>query len=99
MSSELWQKIESLFHAALELDVSRRAAFVAEACKGDEDLRRRVEVLLAAEAADDGDLDRPAWDGASGAGEDSAAAVFIPGTQLGPYQVAGLLGAGGMGRV
>src|SRR5262245_55503117 len=66
---------------------------------GDEDLRRRVEALLAAAEGDEGGLDRPAWDDASSGDEDPTSAVLLPGTRLGPYQIDGLAGQGGMGRV
>jgi eukaryotic-like serine/threonine-protein kinase len=47
MDPERWKQVEELYHAALECEESRRAAFLAEACAGDEGLRRRVELLLA----------------------------------------------------
>ena len=47
MSSERWHQIEDLYHAALERDPGRRAGFLAEACRDDEELRREVESLLA----------------------------------------------------
>lgn len=43
---ERWQEIERLYHAARELDKTARAAFLAQACDGDDDLRREVERLL-----------------------------------------------------
>jgi serine/threonine-protein kinase len=36
---ERWQKLEELFHAALEHEPSTRAPFLDEACAGDESLR------------------------------------------------------------
>jgi len=55
------EKIEALFHAALEHDPAMRPAFLAEACVGDPELRREVESLLAALGEAPGFLDRPAW--------------------------------------
>jgi len=49
MDAERWRKIEQLYHAALECEPSERAAFLQQACAGDEELRRRVESLLARE--------------------------------------------------
>ena len=40
------QKIEAVFHAALELPASERRAFLDRACAGDPDLLREVESLL-----------------------------------------------------
>src|SRR5262245_60669476 len=42
------QQIEALFHAALEREPSERAAFLAEACAGDQSLLDAVNDLLAA---------------------------------------------------
>jgi serine/threonine protein kinase/Tol biopolymer transport system component len=59
MAPERWQKIERLYHSALECAPESRAAFLKEATGGDEDLRREVVSLL--EQSDEGMLDRPAW--------------------------------------
>ena len=37
MTPERYQKIGELYHAALEQHAERRAAFVREACAGDEE--------------------------------------------------------------
>src|SRR5262249_30548382 len=42
------QKIEALFHAALEREPAERAAFLAEACADDQSLLEAVKALLAA---------------------------------------------------
>ena len=49
MKPELWEQIAQLHRAALEIEKGDRAAFVTEACAGDELLRREVESLLALE--------------------------------------------------
>jgi len=73
-----------------------RAIYVGEACGDDSGLRSEVEALLAA----DNQLaliDEPAVAAvAQGLAKDRAAIV---GRRLGPYEVVGLLGAGGMGEV
>ncbi len=46
MEPERWQKVEQLYHAALERGESERAAFLEEACGGDEGLRHEVKSLL-----------------------------------------------------
>jgi len=48
---EKWRQIDELFHAAAECPPHERAAFLDEACGGDEELRREVESLLAADSA------------------------------------------------
>jgi hypothetical protein len=47
MDAEWWRKIEQLYHAALEREASERLAFLQQACADDEELRRKVEALLA----------------------------------------------------
>src|SRR5262245_14598945 len=52
--------VEDVFLAALERGTTEeRAAFLAEACKGDPDLRRRVERLLQAHPKAGGFLEPP----------------------------------------
>ena len=46
MEPERWQKVEQLYHAALERDENERDAFLREVCAGDEGLRHEVESLL-----------------------------------------------------
>src|SRR5688572_15135796 len=47
---------ESIFHLALEKVGSERAAFLAENCVGDDECRRRMELLLEAHDKTDGFL-------------------------------------------
>ena len=44
-----WQEIDRIFAAALDCEPAARAAFLAEACGGDEQLRAQVESLLASD--------------------------------------------------
>ena len=60
MRPERWQQIEELYHSCLKLEVSQRAAFVEDACQGDESLRREVESLLAREEEVEDFLESPA---------------------------------------
>lgn len=78
--------------------MEERAAFLEHNCAGDEVLRQEVESLLAKDAASEGPIDRPAWDGA-GLLESEPDVLLAEGTNLGPYRITGLLGAGGMGQV
>jgi serine/threonine-protein kinase len=48
MKPERWQKIDQLFHLTLERAPDERAAFLDEACAGDESLRKQIAALLAA---------------------------------------------------
>ena len=47
MKAERWQQVDQVLQAALDLEPGQRAAFLAEACAGDESLRQEVESLLA----------------------------------------------------
>src|SRR5215471_14141322 len=98
MEPERWRQIESLYYAALERDATERAAFLIEACAGDEELRRQMESLLEAHEQAEGFLDLPALEiTAREIAEDQA--QTMSGRMISHYQVLSLLGAGGMGEV
>ena len=50
MKSERLQRINDVFQSAVERPPEERAAFLEEACHGDEGLRRAVEHLIARDA-------------------------------------------------
>jgi Tol biopolymer transport system component len=108
VNRDTWQRVKELFHAALEQPAEQRAAFIAAAVNQDEELRREVESLLAADAASGSVLDRlPLADAAALAAQASVVsavanddrATLKAGHRIGPYEVVGLLGAGAMGQV
>jgi len=94
-----WQEIARVYEAALERPQGERAAFLAEVCKSDPELERRVESLLAVNSEKNCALDSPAWRGATGITTVNSVAAVTPGTQLGPYRIEGPIGKGGMGQV
>jgi serine/threonine protein kinase/tetratricopeptide (TPR) repeat protein len=100
MERERWQKIEHLYHLALELEKSERAAFIAQACEGDPSLQQEVETLLAESEGIDSFLNEPALDAAARdlAGSAEPEVRSYPAT-IGHYRVICLLGEGGMGTV
>lgn len=44
-----WRRIEELFHAAIDLPEDESAEFLRQTCGADEELRREIESLLAAD--------------------------------------------------
>ena len=97
MEPERWQKIEQLYHSALEIEGIRRGPFLAIACGGDEALREEVGSLLA--RAETGDfLETPAMAVAAKAIAGASGKRALPAV-IGRYRVVRLLGEGGMGAV
>ena len=96
MDPERWKSVESLYHAALDLDPSRRASFLDSACAGDPALRHEVESLIGYADQAGGMLEaRPVMDPPP-----ETAPVFQPGDVLNQrFRVVQQLGAGGMGEV
>jgi len=93
-----WDTVERLYHAALAKPADGRPAFLAEACVGDEALRREVESLLAQNASADGPFTRGAVVAAAGLVSDAGHST-LTGRRLGAYRILAPIGAGGMGEV
>ena len=63
MKPERWRQVADLHSAALEFEPSARKSFLAEACAGDEDLRREVESLLTFDGKDAAFMESPSNQG------------------------------------
>ena len=98
MDPERFQQIDKLLEQALDCEPAHRKAFLEQACAGDEELRKKVEALLAAHEKAGSFVERPAVDLAAQALARRQGQSLI-GTRLGPYQILSLLGRGGMGEV
>ncbi|HQU85312.1 MAG TPA: protein kinase, partial [Pyrinomonadaceae bacterium] len=99
MEAERIEKIEELFHAALEVSPSERAYFLNKTCGADKELIREVESLLVFEESSEQILDAST--------EELAAELFseinppndLIGVKIGHFKIEKLLGKGGMGEV
>jgi eukaryotic-like serine/threonine-protein kinase len=110
MTNDRWQRVKRLFEAVLEQPEAARSGFLSTAAAGDDELRREVEALLAADAAGAGLSERLPRAPESLAARVQQASADLPsggasspglmvGTRLGNYDVVAPLGAGGMGEV
>ncbi len=102
MDAKRWKQIKEIYDGALDLRDDERASFLAEACGGDDDLRREVESLLAAHEDAGSFLQSPAVEVAAReivGDEDNSSAPQLIGRELANYKIISLLGKGGMGEV
>jgi len=91
MTPERWRQVERLFQEALTREPERRGAFLAQAGGADEEIRHAVEMLLAQSS--------PQTSPVPYAQEAAPPTTLPDGFRLGPYEIAGVLGSGGMGKV
>ena len=81
---------KSIFFEALAIESpNQRAAYVQQACAGNEDLRTAVCELLREHDRDVNPVDRPfaaAFLSTRHAGDDDTDTRFTPGTMVGPYK-------------
>jgi RNA polymerase sigma factor (TIGR02999 family) len=95
MTPERWRQVETLFQAALRRPPEERNAFLDAECVAEPGLKDEVVSLLKADARAGSFLEAPAAAIPPAANERGPA----PGDRLGPYEIVGRLGAGGMGEV
>jgi serine/threonine protein kinase/formylglycine-generating enzyme required for sulfatase activity/dienelactone hydrolase len=99
-----WTQIQLLYHAAVELAPSARAAFLSQTCPDDPELRREVESLLAHVGQADPLLENPEWKRVRASEPSLETATkgsrrVVAGSQVGEFRIVEFLGAGGMGEV
>jgi serine/threonine-protein kinase len=89
MTPERWERVEAIFHAALEIDPPEREMLIERESAGDDELAAQVASLL--EAHDGGGL--------VGAIPETAIGSVPALEWIGPYRVLRTLGHGGMSTV
>jgi eukaryotic-like serine/threonine-protein kinase len=99
LTPERWERIKTIFGDASDRESSDRLAYVAAACHGDDDLRRRVETLLDNDARAHQFLEQPVIRLAEVQLSPSRH-VFAPEHVIsGRFRIVHHLASGGMGEV
>ncbi len=95
-----WERVQELFEAVVARSPKDRAAYLAEACKDDAELRAEVESLLEHDARASSEFLLPPRLG-SGAARGSADDAPDPliGKRVNKYLIKKVIGSGGMGTV
>jgi serine/threonine protein kinase len=98
MKGERWKEVEEILQAALDRPAQERASFLAEACMGDEGLKREAISLINAHDEAGDFIEKPAiaQDACVLIGDNPDENI---GRDLGPYRIVERLGRGGMGEV
>jgi len=95
MDPARWDRVQTLFHRAADLEEPERSEFLKSTCGEDPSLVADVERMLAVDGRASL-LDRDVTDVAGQVLGDSTS---VPLKELGPYRIRELLGEGGMGVV
>ena len=98
MTPERWHRVEEVLQAALDRPPADRAAFLNEACAGDDELESETSSMIAAYDEANDFFAEPAM------ARDARVIIngdtqMHPGREVGPYQIIRHIGSGGMGEV
>jgi serine/threonine protein kinase len=101
IEKDRWEKVESIYHAALEHEPEERAAFVSNECAGDRELESEVGSLLKFDGQSDAFMRSSALNVAAktlAASQDTSEDESKI-EDIGPYHLLKLIGEGGTGNV
>ncbi len=98
MDSARWDRIQTLFHEAVELPESQRQAFLQNACADDDALIAEVLAMLREDQRGASLLDSDVANLAQSLVGNGARPTPVP-QEFGPYRLGRMLGEGGMGVV
>src|SRR5215207_3922330 len=112
MSPERWQKIESVFQTAADMDSHRRESYLKDSCGEDSELRREVDNLLASLDSAPDFIESPIWTDSKFLNTSAKKEISnsidenidgngesLIGSTIGVYRLTRELGRGGMGAV
>src|ERR1700680_1496964 len=105
METDRWQRIELIYHAAMQCEPSGRGSLLAEACADDDGLRAEVESLIHYGERPARFLEQPAMEFLAQAlaqdirTTEGSNSTRMIGTRIAQYRIIDKLGAGGMGDV
>ena len=91
-----WQRVEELFHEAVDLAGTEQEAFLGRECGSDTDLRRRVEALLSADPISESVVEQGIVAAFDPLDEEERQAVP---DRVGAYRVVREIGRGGLATV
>jgi serine/threonine protein kinase len=98
MNTDRWLDLQQIFHGTLSRAPGEREAFLDQACRGDDELRREVVSLLAKAESDTSAIGKPV----QGLAADFLTADTnrsLAGRNIANYRLLSLIGTGGMGEV
>src|ERR1700674_924927 len=99
MTPERWQQVSEALDKLLHFSTTQRLDYLAEVARGDPELHRELESLLASHEEVGADsLNTPASPTAPGEVEADPQHTLL-GRRLGAYEIVELIGIGGMGKV